>query len=112
MGSLIFICPTSSQEVSTGLEMDLASFKALPLIAEIKCPACGLTHNLFQVGARLTNTGRSLAMLAPQLPKRHRKRGGPRLRLQVVSNQSCRPIRDPEVCEATFHITHPRLLST
>jgi hypothetical protein len=52
MGSLIFICPTSSQEVSTGLEMDLASFRALPLIAEIKCPACGLTHNLFQVGAR------------------------------------------------------------
>ncbi len=57
MGSLVFICPSSSQEVSTGLEMDPASFRALPLIAEIKCPACGLTHNLFQVGARLINDG-------------------------------------------------------
>ena len=53
MGALIFVCPKSGHEVSTGLEIDPDSYRALPkVLAEIKCPACGLIHNLYQVDAR------------------------------------------------------------
>jgi len=60
MGALVFVCPTSGHEVSTGLEIDPESYRALPEgLAEIKCPACGLTHNLYQVEARLVDDGTS-----------------------------------------------------
>jgi hypothetical protein len=56
MGVLVFLCPTSGHEVSTGLEIDPDSYQALPkVLAEIKCPACGLIHNLYQVDARLAD---------------------------------------------------------
>ena len=56
MGALIFVCPTSGHEVSTGLEIDSDSYRALPkVLAEIKCPACGLIHNLYEVDARLAD---------------------------------------------------------
>ena len=56
MGALIFVCPTSGYEVSTGLDIDPDSYRALPkVLAEIKCPACGLIHNLYQVDARLAD---------------------------------------------------------
>ena len=42
MGALVFVCPTSGHEVSTGFEIDPDSYQALPkVLAEIKCPACG-----------------------------------------------------------------------
>ena len=58
MGALVFVCPTSGHEVSTGLEIDPTTYRSLPkVLAEIKCPDCGLTHNLFQVEARLIDDG-------------------------------------------------------
>src|SRR6476661_5862625 len=56
MGALIFVCPTSGHEVSTGLEIDPDSYRALPkVLAEVKCPACGLIHNLYEVDTRLAD---------------------------------------------------------
>ena len=85
MGALIFVCPTSGHEVSTGLEIDPDSYRALPkVLAEIKCPACGLIHNLYQVDARLADEssfpitrGNELGDLNPLMalsgPRRHKK---------------------------------------
>ena len=56
MGALVFVCPTSGREVSTGLEIDAESYRNLPkVLAEISCPACGCTHNLHQADARLVD---------------------------------------------------------
>ena len=56
MGVLVFVCPTSGHEVSTGLEIDPESYRDLPrVLADIKCPDCGLMHNLYQVEARLAD---------------------------------------------------------
>ena len=30
MGTLVFVCPTTGHEVSTGVEVDRSSFKSLP----------------------------------------------------------------------------------
>ena len=56
MGALVFVCPTSGREVSTGVEIDAESYGDLPkVLAENSCPACGRTHNLYQVEARLVD---------------------------------------------------------
>ena len=57
MGTLVFVCPTSGREVFTGLEIDPESFEGLSkVLAEIKCPDCGGTHNLFEVELRLVDS--------------------------------------------------------
>jgi hypothetical protein len=39
-----------------GVEIDADSYRDLPkVLAEISCPACGHTHNLYQVEARLVD---------------------------------------------------------
>ena len=39
-------CPTTGRELSTGVEMDAATFERLPDIhSQIKCPVCRLDHN-------------------------------------------------------------------
>ena len=58
MGTLVFVCPTSGREVFTGLEIDPASFQGLSkVLAEIKCPDCDGTHNLYEVDSRLVDDG-------------------------------------------------------
>jgi predicted RNA-binding Zn-ribbon protein involved in translation (DUF1610 family) len=43
MGALVFVCPTSGREVSSGVEIDAESYRGLPkVLAEILCPACGV----------------------------------------------------------------------
>ena len=38
-------CPTTGRELSTGVEMDAATFEQLPDIHSLmKCPVCGLDH--------------------------------------------------------------------
>jgi hypothetical protein len=38
-------CPSTGRELSTGIEMDAATFGKLPDIrSQIKCPVCGLDH--------------------------------------------------------------------
>ena len=56
MGTLVFVCPTSGREVFTGLEIDPVSLQGLPkVLAEITCPDCAKTHNLFEVKSRLVD---------------------------------------------------------
>src|SRR5262245_49116636 len=39
-------CPATGRELSTGVEMDAATFKQLAEIrSRIKCPVCGLDHD-------------------------------------------------------------------
>jgi hypothetical protein len=45
MGTLVFVCPTSEEEVSTGIEMDLATFARLRT-QPVRCPHCLQVHLL------------------------------------------------------------------
>ena len=45
MGTLVFVCPATGQEVTTGIEMDkatLASLRGEPL----RCPYCPEAHQI------------------------------------------------------------------
>jgi hypothetical protein len=45
-GVVMVRCPTTGRELSTGVEMDAATFERLPDIRlRIKCPVCSLDHN-------------------------------------------------------------------
>ena len=45
MGTLMFECPATGMEVSTGIEVDTASFESLsPLTADLPCPHCPDPH--------------------------------------------------------------------
>jgi hypothetical protein len=42
---LMFKCPNTGRELSTGIEMDAATFEQLPDIhSHLKCPVCSLDH--------------------------------------------------------------------
>jgi hypothetical protein len=43
MGTLIFVCPATGEEVSTGLEMDLPTLQRLEL-GRVYCPYCRQPH--------------------------------------------------------------------
>ncbi len=53
MGTLVFICPATGQEVSTGLEMDLATLETLDL-AKVYCPHCRQNHQMAGIEYWLT----------------------------------------------------------
>ena len=58
-------CPVTGRELSTGVEMDAATFERLPEIrAQIRCPACGRDHPWSTREAWLGNPAPS----APSLP--------------------------------------------
>ena len=45
-GVVMVRCPATSRELSTGVEMDAATFERLPDIrSRIKCPVCNLDHD-------------------------------------------------------------------
>ena len=45
MGTLVFVCPTPGEEVSTGIQVDRTSFKGLPRTrTAIFCPRCRKNH--------------------------------------------------------------------
>jgi hypothetical protein len=48
MGTLVFICPANGEEVSTGIEMDLATLNQLDL-AKVFCPHCRQPHHMVGV---------------------------------------------------------------
>jgi hypothetical protein len=59
MGTLMFECPATGLEVSTGVEVDTASFESLSLlIADLPCPYCPTPHPMHAVGTWLSE-GRS-----------------------------------------------------
>jgi hypothetical protein len=45
MGTLVFVCPATGEEVSTGIEMDLATLEQLEL-SKIYCPLCRQPHQM------------------------------------------------------------------
>jgi hypothetical protein len=54
-------CPTMGHELSTGVEMDTATFERLPDIhSQMKCPVCGLDQQLVNA--------RSLARQSSSVP--------------------------------------------
>ena len=52
MGTLIFVCPASGQEVPTGLEMDPETLVSLRN-ENVRCPHCHATHRLSDVRASI-----------------------------------------------------------
>jgi hypothetical protein len=45
MGTLVFVCPTSGHEVSTGVEVDRSSYRKLSRTkTAIFCPRCRKSH--------------------------------------------------------------------
>ena len=57
-------CPTTGRELSTGVEMDAATFERLPDIrSQIKCPACNLDHTWSTREAWLGNPAPSVPAL-------------------------------------------------
>ena len=45
MGVVMIRCPRTGSEVSTGLEMDRATWNALPVVpSRMHCPACRAVH--------------------------------------------------------------------
>jgi hypothetical protein len=56
MGTLVFVCPTTGHEVSTGVEVNRSSFKSLPRTkTAIFCPRCRKNHKLSLIWAWLAN---------------------------------------------------------
>jgi len=58
-------CPTTGREISTGVEMDAATFERLPDIhSHIKCPLCRFDHDWSTREAWLGNPAPSVPTLA------------------------------------------------
>jgi hypothetical protein len=56
VGTLIFVCPNTGQEVSTGVEVDRATFRKLARTdAEISCPHCRKDHALSSIAVWLVS---------------------------------------------------------
>jgi hypothetical protein len=53
MGTLVFVCPTTGVEVSTGIDMDLATLHQLEL-SKVYCPYCRQQHQMAGIRYRLT----------------------------------------------------------
>ena len=54
MGTLVYVCPTTGHQVSTGVEVDRSSFKSLPRTkTAIFCPRCHKNHLLSRIWAWL-----------------------------------------------------------
>ena len=45
LGTVTIKCPSTGDQVSTGIETDRASFDLLPdVLSHSRCPVCGLEH--------------------------------------------------------------------
>jgi hypothetical protein len=54
MGTLVFVCPITGHQVSTGVEVDRSSYKRLPRTkTAIFCPHCRKNHLLSRIWAWL-----------------------------------------------------------
>ena len=59
MGTLVFVCPTTGHEVSTGVEVDRSSYKRLPRTkTAVFCPRCRKNHILAAIWAWLVDESR------------------------------------------------------
>jgi len=56
MDTLVFVCPSTGHEVSSGIEIDRSSFKSLPRTkTAISCPHCRENHLLSAIWAWLVS---------------------------------------------------------
>jgi len=63
--ALMFRCPDTERELSTGIEMDAATFEQISDVrSQIKCPVCGIDHSWSMSEAWLGNPAPSM----PPLP--------------------------------------------
>ena len=53
MGTLVFLCPATGSEVSTGIDMDLATLQQLEL-SKVYCPHCRQQHQMAGIRYWLT----------------------------------------------------------
>ena len=54
MSTLVFVCPTTGQQISTGIEIDRSSYSSLPRTkTQLSCPRCHNDHLLASVWAWL-----------------------------------------------------------
>ena len=53
MGTLVFLCPATGLEVSTGIDMDLATLQQLEL-SKVYCPHCRQQHQMAGIRYWLT----------------------------------------------------------
>jgi hypothetical protein len=66
MASLLFICPKTKQQASTGIETDVKSLSASwRAILKVPCPRCGGVH---QISVRETYINGALDDAAKRLP--------------------------------------------
>ena len=55
MGTVVVRCPTTGEEVSTGISMDQATFDTMYNSGQsFECPACGKTHTWEKKTARVS----------------------------------------------------------
>ena len=58
MGTLVFVCPTTGHEVSTGVEVDRSNYKRLSRTkTAVFCPRCRKNHMLAAIWAWLVDEG-------------------------------------------------------
>jgi len=61
---LMFRCPATRRELSTGIEMDAATFKQLPNVRSLmRCPICKIDHSWSTKDAWLGNPAPSVPAL-------------------------------------------------
>ena len=72
MGTLVYVCPTTEHQVSTGVEVDRSSFKSLPRTKTvIFCLHCRTNHLLSSIWAWLDSNDPKVAVtdaVAPAAP--------------------------------------------
>jgi hypothetical protein len=55
MGIVVITCPHTGQDISTGIEIDQASFEKLPeVLVRSTCPHCGMQHSWWTREAKLS----------------------------------------------------------
>jgi hypothetical protein len=62
MGTLVFLCPATGQEVSAGIEIDATTFKSLHHDS-VHCPHCQAPHQMS--GIRAWIAGHDLIDIPP-----------------------------------------------
>lgn len=53
MGTLVFVCPATGQEVPTGIEIETLTLVGLRS-EEVRCPYCRETHRMSEIRAWIT----------------------------------------------------------
>lgn len=62
MGTLVFVCPATGQEVSTGIEIDATTLKSLHHDS-VRCPHCQAPHQMSEIRAWIA--GQDLVDISP-----------------------------------------------